>query len=130
MFVVLMALIVLVFTTTVGAYTMYYRAFVLLGADKHEVSSSSFAGNYGKGVLWVHYGSAGNAKLLLQSSTGSGFSTLTTIYAAPGAEEATNDWGREDTDYLFRIVVRPHPSHLIGNPGRVAHGYLYTGFAE
>ena len=130
MFVVLMALIVLVFTTTVGAYTMYYRDYVLLPANKNEVHTDSFSGNYGKGELMVAYGSAGNAKLLLQTYTGTGYTTLTTISAAPGATDATNVWGRDDHAYEFRIIVRSDPIVLIGNPGRIADGYIFTGFEE
>ena len=126
-FFALMLIVLLLSVATVGAYEMHYRESVQLPANKNEVSTNSYAGNYGKGSLSVLSGSAGNAKLLLKSSTGSGWTTLTSISVAPGGYDSTNVWGRDDTDYLFKIVVQSDPK-VLGNPGRIAYGYLYTGF--
>jgi len=129
-FLVLMVCAIFFCAGSVGAYNMVYRTVIQLNANQNQVQSNSYAGNYGKGGLSVVFGSAGNAKLLLQSSTGYGWSTLTTISVAPGGYDTTNIWGRDDTDYLYRITVQSDPMYDSGNPGRIAYGYLYTGFEE
>lgn len=129
-FVVLMIAMFLLSFTSVCAYEMHHRTTVQLTADSNSIASSGYAGNYGKGTLTVISGSAGNAKLFLQDTTGNGWKTLTIISVSPGSFDETNIWGRDDTDYLFRIVVQSDPWVSSGNPGRIAYGYLYTGFED
>ena len=128
-FLTIMIIVLLLSCSVVfGAYNMTFKESVLLPSDQNTVYTGSHAGNYGQGTLTVIYGSAGNAKLYLQTSTGDGWSTLTEISAIPGGSDSTNIWGRHDKDYLYRVVVQSDPMIFNGNPGRIAYGYLYTGF--
>lgn len=125
-----MLAILLVFCCSVAlaSYTMQFRTSVQLPANKNEVESYQYGGNYGKGSLSVVDGSAGNAKLILKNSVGGGWQTLTSIIVSPGHSDTTNVWGRQDSQYLFKIVVQSSPKVWSGNPGRIAYGTLYTGF--
>lgn len=114
--------------TAFGAYNLKFRTSVQLSANKNEITSSGYAGNFAKGGLYVHSGSAGKAKVLLQNSTGTGWKTLETVSVNVGQIGYTNIWGLGSVDFLYRITVQSDPKYLIGNPGRIATGYLYTGF--
>ena len=113
----------------VGAYDWNWRETVTLPANKNEVTSSAYAGNVGKANLEVEFGSAGNAKLIFQYSTGGGWNSIESISVIPGDIGATSIWGNSN-EFLFRIKVQSDPWVLIGNPGRIAWGRLYTAFDD
>lgn len=126
--VIMLVALLLSCSVVFGTPNVSYRTYVQLPADMNEVTSTSHAGNFGKGTIQNLSGSAGDAKLLLQCSTGEGFVTLTSFSVSPGGFDQSNIWGLGDTDFLFRVVVQSDPKVYLGNPGRIAYGYLYTGF--
>lgn len=115
-----------IFTVTVFAYTMTYRGSVTLAANQASVTSSQYGGQVGQGKLYNHAQSAGDAKLFLDENLGNGWSNLTTIISAPGQTRTTDIWGNS-SDRLFRISVHSTYKPIIGNPGRISTGYIYTG---
>lgn len=121
------AILSLLFSTVAMAYNMHFKQSITLTASQSSVSSSQYGGHYGRGTLTNNAGSAGYAKLELMSSSGSGWHKLTTIYAAAGKSDSTAVWGRSDTDYLFKIIIRPLVVPDEGYPGVIAYGNIYTG---
>lgn len=115
-----------IFSTVVFAYTMILRGSVTLAANQASVTSSQYGGKVGQGKLYNHAQSAGNAKLYLDENFGNGWSTLTTIISEPGQTEWTEVWGNAG-DRLFRISVHSTYKPIIGYPGRISTGYVYTG---
>lgn len=113
--------------TSVSAYNLSLKTSVKLGVTQSSVISSSHAGRVAQARIYNSHESAGNAYLILQSSHGSSWGTLTTIYAGPGITEWTNVWGGP-SDALFRVQVHSTYKPITGYPGRIATGYLYTGY--
>ena len=111
---------------SVFAYNFQLRGTVTLPANKNSVTSKAYGGTCAKGTLYNNSGSAGNASLTLKYSSGTEWVNLQTVIAAPGASASTSPWGRLGYDYLFKITVSSSPIVLIGNPGRIATGYIYT----
>ena len=104
---------------------VYFRESVTLPASENEVYSAQH-GSYGaKGRLYNNTYSAGNARLTLQYSTGSGWTGLETITSTPGETKWTGHWG-ETSDFLFRIRVFSSVWYNEGNPGRIETGSIYT----
>lgn len=112
---------------SVAAYNLQYKDRICLPANKNSVTSAGYAGNHGRGRIVNEAGSAGDAEIDLQISNGNGWTTYTTETAAPGDSKKTDIWGRSDTELLFRVVVSSSDWYPIGNPGRIAYGYIYTG---
>lgn len=126
-FILTFLLLFCMLTVTAFAYTANtYRGSVRLGAADSSVTSSQYSGTYGRGKVYNNSGSAGSTSLSLQISSGTSWKTYTTITAAAGSNNSTNDWGRANTDYLFRVVVKPTSIPIFGNPGCIAIGYVYT----
>lgn len=116
-----------VLLAAVSAYTLVYRGSVSLAANQNSVTSSAYAGKYGRGNLTNHAQSAGDARLYLDETTGGSWYNLTSIVVAPGKSGQTNIWGNTG-DRLFRISVHSTNKPIFGNPGRIAYGYIYTGY--
>lgn len=102
------------------------KGFVSLKANQNNVTSGHYAGHNGQGGASNNAGSAGDVKLSLQISGGNGWTTYQTVSAAPGSYALTTVWGRETVDYLFRVYLESSTFWLIGHPGRIATGYVYT----
>lgn len=125
--VVLVFVLCFTLAVSVAAYDLAYQGYVKLSADEYSVTSKAYSGNHGRGLLVNDSGSAGDATISLQLSSGNGWTTYAKETANPGKSIYTDIWGRHDTDFLFRVVVASSQWYLIGNPGRIAYGYLYTG---
>lgn len=121
---------IMCFALSISAFaaTLTLKGSVKLAADKNSVTSNGYAGTLGYGKLYNSADSVGDAKLTLQLSTGSGYVSYTTITASAGKTVSTNNWGNYPTEYLYRVIVESSDYYLIGNPGRIATGYVYTGW--
>lgn len=104
----------------------YYRGSVSLSATQKSVYTSGYSGHHGKSQVRNNSGSARSVSAQLQSSTGNGWTTLSTVTASPGETSSTNEWGRHDTDYLFRTHVFVTNPPFFGDPACVATGHIYT----
>ena len=103
-----------------------YKGSVSLTATQNNGTSSSYGGHSGKGTVSNHSGSAGDVNLSLQISAGDGWTTYQTVTASPGSSNSTSVWGKSTVNYLFRVYLASSTYWVVGNPGRVATGSVYT----
>lgn len=117
----------LCFVLSMSAFAaVSYKESIYLKATQNNVTSAAYGGHSGKGNVSNHSGSAGDVKLSLQISTGDRWATYQTVTASPGTSNATSVWGEASTNYLFRIFLESSTYWVVGNPGRVAYGSIYT----
>lgn len=111
---------------SVSARDLNCQAFVRLTASENSVVSKGYFGHYGKGQVSNNSGSAGDAVVELQMSTGEGWVTYGKAQAAPGEKEWTDEYGDLKTSYLVRVKVSSSRYYASGNPGRIATGFVFT----
>jgi len=99
-----------------------------LGVTARRAETGGYAGTVGYGALDNSSESAGNVKLTLQLSDGTGYVSYATVTAAPGRSNQTSDWGNYPTEYLYKVVVVPSTIPAIGYPGCIADGHVYSGY--
>lgn len=115
---------VLCFALSVFA-AVSYKGSASLTATQNNVTSSSYGGRSGKGSVSNHSGSAGDVNLSLLISAGNGWTTYETVTASPGSSVSTKIWG-ENASFLFRVYLESSTYWVVGNPDRIATGYVYT----
>ncbi|KIR01139.1 hypothetical protein P261_02908 [Lachnospiraceae bacterium TWA4] len=126
MIILIIAISIMCVSNVVAITATKYRQTIELDAKTTSIKSSNKAGNCAKGTVSNHRGSARSVTLKLQSNSGKSWKTLAVISANPGVNKTTASWGRSDTDYLFRINLSVTNPPLIGTPGCIAVGKIYT----